>query len=306
MAIRPKRVRQRELFPPSKRSAIAVDPEHPLVRLADMLDWNELLDRAEEVRAKRLKSRAGRPPNLRALLGTMLLRATKRMTFRDAEDQVRYYAPARYLCGLSDSDWSPDHDTIHEFTQAMGEEGAQLINEYVVKLAASKKLADPSVAVGDTTAQEAAIPYPNEMRLMAAFLSSIAPGCARGGDVLRRFLQSSAPMFAAAKKKIRAFHLFAKTKEKRLQVMGQVAGLVSRVHAGLATALSHASATTGGRVAGARERVRRLHETMTTLMPQIRYWLRTGKVARNKIVSLQMRRCIPSSEEKRASPSSSA
>jgi hypothetical protein len=288
MAIRPKRHRQRELFPPSKRSAIAIDPSHPLVRLCDMLAWNELIEKAEEIRAKRLKSQAGRPPNLRALLGAMLLRATKRMTFRDAEDQIRYYAPARYLCGLSDSDWSPDHDTIHEFTQSMGEEGARLINEYVVKLAASKKLADPSVAVGDTTAQEAAIPYPNEMRLMAAFMSSIAVGCARGGDVLRRFLKSTAPVFDKAKKKIRAYHLFAKTKEKRLQVMGQVAKMVGRIHAGLAAALTGTSEPKNGRRAAARGRVRQLHETMTKLLPQIRYWLRTGKVARNKIVSLQM------------------
>src|SRR5689334_11227417 len=89
--------RQGELFAPAKRQAIAVDPDHPLVRLADMLDWDELLDRAEELRSRRVTSRAGRPPHLRALLGAMLLRATRRMTYREAEDQIRYYAPARYL-----------------------------------------------------------------------------------------------------------------------------------------------------------------------------------------------------------------
>ncbi len=93
--------RQGELFLRAKRSAIALDAEHPLVRMADLLDWDELLDRAEKIRAHRVKNRAGRPPHLRALLGAMLLRATKKMTFRDAEDQIRYYAPARYLCGLS-------------------------------------------------------------------------------------------------------------------------------------------------------------------------------------------------------------
>lgn len=111
----------------------------------------------------------------------MLLRATKKMTFRDAEDQIRYYAPARYLCGLSESDWTPDHDTIHEFIQQMGEEGTALINEYVVKLAAEKKLADPSVVVGDTTAQRAAIPHPSEIRLMAAFLNAVAAASTKGG-----------------------------------------------------------------------------------------------------------------------------
>ena len=34
--------RQGELFPHSKRPAMEIDPEHPLVRMADMIDWDEL------------------------------------------------------------------------------------------------------------------------------------------------------------------------------------------------------------------------------------------------------------------------
>ena len=33
-------------------------------------------------------------------------------------------------------------------------------------------------------------------------------------------------------------------------------------------------------------KLQRLHGTMQALLPQIRYWLRTGFVAKNKIVSL--------------------
>src|SRR6185437_4535441 len=105
------RSRQRELFPLSKKAAIAIDPEHPLVRITELLNWDELLDKVEEIREARVKSRAGRPPHLRALPGAVILRATKKMTFRDAKNQIRYYAPARYLCGLSESEWTPDHDT---------------------------------------------------------------------------------------------------------------------------------------------------------------------------------------------------
>ncbi len=38
--------------------------------------------------------------------------------------------------------------------------GVRLINEYVVKLALKERLTFSSLAAGDTTAQEAAIPYP--------------------------------------------------------------------------------------------------------------------------------------------------
>jgi len=281
--------RQRELFSRSKRQAIAVDPDHPLVKLAEFLDWDELIERAERLRARRVKNRAGRPPHLRALLGAMLLRATRRMTYREAEDQIRYYAPARFLCGLSESDWTPDHDTIHDFTQLMGEEGAQLINEYVVNLAVAKKLADPSVAVGDTTAQEAAIPYPNEMRLMAAFLTSVTAASARAGRALKTFITRAAPLLRKARHRIREYHLFAKTKEVRNQLMERAAKTVALVHARLGATLSKIEGPgSDGRIAAARDRTRGLYETMTKLLPQIRFWLRTGKVARNKIVSIQV------------------
>ena len=67
----------------------------------------------------------------------------------------------------------------------MGEDGIKLINEYVVKWAVTEKLADPSVVVGDTTAQEAAVPYPNEMRLMAAFMTSVLAATKRAEEGVR-------------------------------------------------------------------------------------------------------------------------
>jgi len=283
------RSRQRELFPLSRKPAIAVDPEHPLVRITELLDWDELLDKVEEIRAARVKSRAGRPPHLRALLGAVILRATKKMTFRDAEDQVRYYAPARYLCGLSESDWTPDHDTIHEFTQSLGEDGIKVINEYVVKLAVVKKLADPSVAVGDITVQEAAIPYPNEMRLMAGFLSAVTGCAARGGRVLQQLIAHLAPAIAAGKAKIRGYHLFAQTKELKDQMMWQVTRMVEKIREGVRQALEQPlPAPRNGHIAAARGRLARVSDTMDKLLPQIRHWLKTGFVAKNKIISLQI------------------
>ena len=95
--------RQAELFPRSKRATIPLDENHRLVVLTDSLDWTELEIRAEVIRASKLKSAAGRPPHLRVLLGAMVLRATRYMPLRVLADQIRYYAPARYLCGLTET-----------------------------------------------------------------------------------------------------------------------------------------------------------------------------------------------------------
>jgi hypothetical protein len=125
--------RQSELFGRSKSPTIPIEENHRLVQLADRLDWTELEARAERIRASKLKNGAGRPPQLRALLGAMVLRATRYLPYRVLADQIRHYAPARYLCGLTETDWTPDHNTLHDFMELMGEQGIRLINEYAVE-----------------------------------------------------------------------------------------------------------------------------------------------------------------------------
>src|SRR6202453_5071299 len=100
--------RQVDLFPRSRRPMIAIEPNHRLVILTDEIDWTELEERVERIRESKLKNAAGRPPRLRALIGALLLKATRDMTWREAEDLIRHYAPARYLCGLTETEWSPD------------------------------------------------------------------------------------------------------------------------------------------------------------------------------------------------------
>ena len=45
------------------KSVVVIEPTHRLVMLADSLDWDEILDVVDEIRAKKLKSNAGRPPD---------------------------------------------------------------------------------------------------------------------------------------------------------------------------------------------------------------------------------------------------
>ena len=160
---RRQRSRQGELFRRSTRAVIALDENHRLVLMTQEIDWTELEELVQAIRMSKLKSEAGRPPHLRALIGAVVFRATRKMTYRDTEDQIRHYAPARYSCGLTETEWTPDANTIQDFEELLGEDGTRRLNEYVVKWAVEEKLADPQVVVADTTAQEAAIPHPNEM-----------------------------------------------------------------------------------------------------------------------------------------------
>jgi len=266
-----------------------VDPGHRLAVLERTIDWTELEDRAQLIRSAKLKNAAGSPPHLRALNGAMVLGAGRAMSYREAEEQIRHYGPARLLCGLTETDWSPDHNTIHGYATLLGPEGMQLFNEYAVELAVEKKLADPSILVADTTAQEAAIPHPNEMGLMATFLSAVGGASERAGSALKQFASEVDARLKAAKKKLREYRLFAKTKEARDRLVGAMATIAESVQRRLGQALH---ATTSQRLGGfdkvALDRLASLHQTMDVLLPQIRYWLRTGKVALDKIINLHI------------------
>jgi Transposase domain (DUF772) len=284
---------QGELFARSTRAVVVIEENHRLLHLTHELDWPALVAVAQTIRRKKLKNAAGRPPNLRALLGAVVFRATHKMSYRDTEDQLRHYGPARYLCGLTEGDWTPDANTIQDFEALMGEDGMKRLNEYVVKEAVAAGLADPTVLVADTTAQEAAIPYPNEMGLMSAFFSQIEAAADRSGGALKAFGKAIAEKFVAGKKRLREYRFFAKDKTQaaRQKLMRDMASLVDGVQSQLHKALAQAELTQH-RLVGyqkvAHAKAHKLHVTMQTLLPQIRSWLKTGFVAANKVISLQI------------------
>jgi transposase, IS5 family len=290
-ASRRPRSRQAELFPRSKRSVIEIAPTHRLVLITEETDWTALEEIVQEIRRRKLKNEAGRPPHLRALIGAVVFRALRRMTYRETEDQIRHYGPARYLCGLTETNWTPDANTIQDFEQLLGEDGVKKLNEHVVKWAVEEKLGDPTIAAADTTAQEAAVPYPNEMGLMATFVSAITAASKNVGAVLSGFVKKAGGLIRAAKTKLRDYRLFAKKKSKavRDRLVSQMASTVEKIQDHLASALGSASQTRrrfSKWRKSAWQRIQRLHETMKTLLPQVRHWLRTGFVAKDKIVSL--------------------
>jgi gas vesicle protein len=150
----------------------------------------------------------------------------------------------------------------------------------------------------------------------------------RAGRELREFVQKVGGQVRAARRKLREYRLFAKTKEAKDQLVAQMATVVEGIHRKLGQVLeatrqgarqvkervqqgarqvqqqvqqalqSGAQGVQGRLQAGrqkwrgyalvARGKVEHLHETMGHLLPQIRYWLRTGRVAVGKIISLHI------------------
>lgn len=143
------------------KAEISIRPNHEYILLADLIQWNQLQEIAFTIRESKVKNPSGPQPHYRELLGAIILMSLRNITYRQAEDLIAHYVPARYLCGLMDSTWVPDHTTIFEFTQMLGAEGIKRINDIALLSAQELGLLDSSSLMSDTTAQEAKIPYPN-------------------------------------------------------------------------------------------------------------------------------------------------
>lgn len=274
---------QRSLFEQSTRVKIVLKDDHELVTLAGLVNWTELTNIAMTIRDSK-KAVSGPQPRYRALLGAVALMATKKMTYREAEDLIAHYVPARYLCDLMDSDLYLDHVTIFDFTKMLGDAGMAQINESVLLKAKECGLLDSTELMSDTTAQEAMIPYPTEVGLMSRFGQLVQRAVGRLGGKFRAAKDGVKEQVQKIKDLVRSSHLFAKGKEQKAKVGRKIYHTVKALHAELVALL-----TTGSKLTSkSGEELARLVDLMDKLLPQIFYFLKTGFVANKKIIHLQM------------------
>ena len=279
---------QEEAFLP-----MAVPQDHEMVILTKVLDWDLGQVIAEANRSEKIQSTRGQQPHYRALNGAVVFRALKGCDYRTAEDMIRNYGPARYLCGLQNSHWSPDHNTIWDYEQMLGEKGLQEWTDYVLRTAEENGFADPRGLCSDTTAQEANIPYPNEVGHMNAFMKSVRDNLAtllkNSKGVGKSLVNKMKGAFADIGKKVRAHRLFAKTKEAKAAINRKLSRLTKDVLGNLGNVLEGIDVKANQVRGGGKRALNNLAEdfqNMCQMLGQIDYWIKTGKVAKGKIVSL--------------------
>lgn len=268
-----------------KSAHISIKEKHELVQLTDMAPWPEMIEAAQCIRASKVKALVGPEPHYRELLGAIALMSVRQITYRQAEDLIAHYAPARYLCNLMDSSWNPDHITIFEFTQMMGPEGMDIFNKTFLSKVKDLGLLDPKILMSDTTAQEAMIPYPNEVGLMKRFTDLTLGALKKVGGKFSSIKGKAKAIANKVKGLVRRSHLFAKTKEQKREVGKKLYHTAKDLHGMIKSVLSNAERRLHGK---ASMEIERLSNLMDTLFPQILFFLETGFVASKKIIHLQM------------------
>jgi IS5 family transposase len=268
-----------------KSATITIKDKHELVQLTELVSWPELIETAQDIRVSKVKAVVGPEPHYRELLGAIALMSVRQITYRQAEDLIAHYAPARYLCNLMDSAWNPDHITIFEFTQMMGPEGMDIFNKAFLLRAEDLGILDASRLMSDTTAQEAMIPYPNEVGLMKRFTDLTVGALKKVGGKFASIKGKTKEIASRVKGLVRRSHLFAKTKEAKKKVGKKLYHTARELHGLVKAVLSAAQRRLHGKASMELERLSKL---MDTLFPQILFFLETGFVASKKIIHLLM------------------
>ena len=214
-----------------------------------------------------------------------MVHCLKSTDLRATEDLVRNYLPARYMCNLQNSLWTPDHDTIWEFAVMLGEAGLSLFNQHVLSLANTNGFVDTNGLCADTTAQEAKIPYPNEVGHMGAFGRSIGRSLKTLGNTASGFVRKITGKLKELGKELRKHRLFAKTKEARLKVRAKMSQLTHGLLQDVEDLISEIPKTVAGAKKRAANHMAETYNTMSQLIDQIDSWIKVGKVAKEKIIS---------------------
>lgn len=269
------------------RTTVTIEPNHRLVVLCQSMKWEELMEKVIPI----LYEDHGISPNigpdldLRGHLGAYILQAVHGWTDRWTEEMLRYYIPARIFCGYLESTGSLDHTRIEDFRNRLGEKGALLITSDVVRVAKNFGFTKGDDVDMDTTVQEAGITHPTEMKLMnylrkkvEKISEELKKGCGKGISGIKSLSKKF-------KEVMTNYRFFAKTKQAKTEAILSAKKISEEFLERLSKVLPE---TKGFESLKKRYQldILRLLELGPQLMEQIEYWLKTGKVAKDKIISL--------------------
>jgi hypothetical protein len=272
---------------------ISIQNNHEMVVISRALDWDLFQAISEIHREKTITSNRGLKPHFRALCGAVVVRILKNSNLRDTEDLIRNYLPARYLCDLQNSDWTPDHNTIWEFEAMLGEEGLCEFSDCLLRTVSDLGFADPRGLCADTTAQEAYIPHPTEVghinTFMKSFRSNLDTLVSKSKQIGKQMAGKLKKVFSEIGEKVRSHRLFAKTKEARMEINQELLKKSADLLKGLGSLLDSVDLKTN-QVNGSGKRALsnlvEIYNNFCRMFPEISHWIQNGKVAKGKIVSL--------------------
>lgn len=269
------------------RTTVRIEPDHKLAILCRSLPWEEMMEQVIPILydEQGISEVKGRPLNLRAHLGAYILQSVHGWTDRWCEEMLKFYIPARLFCGFLESEGSLDHTSIEGFRNRLGAKGAQLITGDVMKAAKEFGFTVADDVDMDTTVQSAGITHPTEMKLMDRLMKKVRKiheqlkkGGRGGIKGIKRLAQRFKTVAAD-------YRFFAKTKQTKSKAIKAAQALSAQALVALSAIMPEGKAYEG-LLPRYQQDLLKLLALGPRLLEQISYWISTGKVAKDKIISL--------------------
>lgn len=275
-------------LPPHLVSLFVTDT-HPLLQLKRALDWPALqavMVRHWRAAGKNVDGRPGLPWPVALYVPLLVLMAVKALSARQMEEYSAENVVARVFLDLAENPLPHlrDHSNIARAQAALGPAGWQQINHLVVTEAVRLGFGKPQLLSSDTTVQEPQIGYPHE----AGILRGIAQRVYRAAVKLKnRGYQHAQAAIEKAKEvfgRVKDYHLFAKTKHAKDQALKRILSHSKQLSTSSRQVIKQVGEASTKVARAAVAKLQQMGEVSGVLLPQIEQWMKTGKVARHKIL----------------------
>lgn len=279
--------------------SIFVMDDHPLLRLKAALDWEAITAVMVEhwrKAGKNVDGGRGLCWPVQLYVPLLVLMWLETLHTRQMEKYLSESVVARRFLDLTAQQTMHirDHANIARAEAALGAAGKAAVNALILRKARELNFTNGMVLSSDTTVQEPALGYPNEPGILKGWAERLARGFkklkARGVAGAQAGLEKTKEII----RQVKQHHLWAKTKEEKKALLEKLVETSEDL-------LKHTQEVIqqiGTRCGQAKQKVARGLQKMVNvgrkLLPQIKHWLQTGKVAAGKIihVALQHARAI--------------
>ncbi len=227
----------------------------------------------------------GRPWPVHLYAPLLVLMWVKSYASRQMEDYLSESVVARRFLDVKDEELKPmrDHSSIARAEAALGAEGKDEVNSLVIKTAQHLKFTDGETLSSDTTVQEPAIDYPNEPGILKGMAERIDRALkklkARGVKAAREGMEQAKQIYRSVKH----YHLLAKTKEEKKTILDEIVEQSEELIERTQAVLQQVSERCGRVKQCAVAKLKGMIEVCRTLLPQLKQWMKTGRVATHKI-----------------------
>lgn len=272
---------QRSLFEKTIQLPIIVGENSRYRVLSNILPWPEMANLANNYRGKKVDIHNGRTLNMRLHLGAYVAQSMNGWTDRQTEEMIKYHAGVKVLCGLEGSIQTADRTRIEGFRSMLGKEGAEALNQLIVKHAAGAGFTGSELCAADTTVQESPIAYPTEvghMKNMADKLFGIGKRLkGKVDEGLKKLHDKATGLF-------RTIRLFCRGKSE--EVLERKKELSEKLHRKVRTMIGKVKTQSQGLKKASQKQVEKHLSQFQHILDQIKIWLKTGHHPKDKILSL--------------------